>query len=60
MSNKLVTVAEAARILYGSKARYYSVHRLIYKKRLRSAKKIGWIWVLSMKEVQGLKKSKKY
>lgn len=60
MSVDVITVAEAAKVLYGHKKRYYSVHRLIYKKRLRSARKIGWIWVLSRKEVYGLKKSKKY
>lgn len=56
----MVTVAEAAKILYGKKDYYYSVHRLIYKKKLKTAKKIGWIWVIKKTEINRLKKSKKY
>ena len=56
----MITVAEAAKVLYGDKKKYYSVHRLIHKKRFKTARKIGWIWIIGKTEVQRLKKSKKY
>ena len=59
MKNNLITVSQAAKILYGSPKKFYRVHRLIYKKRFSSSQKIGWIWVIDRSEVMKIKKKLK-